>query len=396
MPLMVPGFGFSPSSKNNFRAANIHSRISEKYHFSSTTTTSSSSTQLQMVQTQSSPEKQRASTTAASTSTAAIATPTPKYPTQRGAEVDARKIIATGAGRQYLTAIRLAHILFASRDLAEASLHELRSASISFEDLAQQISNCPETRTKGGHLGWISISEDKHTDNDPDEHLNELFPQEAREQIVQITTKPGDVVLVESSTGYHLVQIVDVMADVRKMAFRKQRRTVSHRGNPIPDHPTTTSNNNNKTYQLETMGCQMNSADSERMEGQLQSLGIRPYDKDTDGGHPDVVVLNTCSIRDHAEQKVYSYIGPHAKRKREGEDVTIIVAGCVAQQEGEALLRRAPEVDLVMGPQVRTNDSCSRKPSRTQFGKSFGLYHLVPGFFLTLQSSILPFCYNLA
>jgi tRNA-2-methylthio-N6-dimethylallyladenosine synthase len=67
---------------------------------------------------------------------------------------------------------------------------------------------------------------------------------------------------------------------------------------------------------------------------------------------PDVVVLNTCSIRDHAEQKVYSYLGPHTKRKREGEDVAIIVAGCVAQQEGEALLRRVPEVDLVMGPQV--------------------------------------------
>lgn len=67
--------------------------------------------------------------------------------------------------------------------------------------------------------------------------------------------------------------------------------------------------------------------------------------------YPDLVLLNTCSIRDHAEQKVYSYIGPHAKRKRDGEDVAIIVAGCVAQQEGEALLRRVPEVDLVMGPQ---------------------------------------------
>ncbi len=97
----------------------------------------------------------------------------------------------------------------------------------------------------------------------------------------------------------------------------------------------------------------MNIADSERMEGQLQNLGIRPYNDETDQGRkPDMVVLNTCSIRDHAEQKVYSYIGPYAKRKREGEDVTIIVAGCVAQQEGEALLRRAPEVDLVMGPQV--------------------------------------------
>jgi tRNA-2-methylthio-N6-dimethylallyladenosine synthase len=94
----------------------------------------------------------------------------------------------------------------------------------------------------------------------------------------------------------------------------------------------------------------MNMADSERIEGQLQNLGIRPI-RDDEPGHPDIVVLNTCSIRDHAEQKVYSYIGPHAKRKREGQDVTIVVAGCVAQQEGEALLRRAPEVDLVMGPQ---------------------------------------------
>ena len=98
----------------------------------------------------------------------------------------------------------------------------------------------------------------------------------------------------------------------------------------------------------------MNMADSERMEGQLQGLGLRPITLEEEKEqkiNPDLVVLNTCSIRDHAEQKVYSYIGPYAKRKREGEDITIVVAGCVAQQEGEALLRRAPEVDLVMGTQ---------------------------------------------
>lgn len=108
-----------------------------------------------------------------------------------------------------------------------------------------------------------------------------------------------------------------------------------------------------KKYIIETMGCQMNVSDSERMEGQLQSLGMKPIQVSNgeSKSNADVVLLNTCSIRDHAEQKVYSYIGPYAKRKREGEDVTIIVAGCVAQQEGQALLRRAPEVDLVMGPQ---------------------------------------------
>jgi tRNA-2-methylthio-N6-dimethylallyladenosine synthase len=63
------------------------------------------------------------------------------------------------------------------------------------------------------------------------------------------------------------------------------------------------------------------------------------------------VLYNTCTIRDNAEQKVYSYLGRQAKRKHEKPDLTLIVAGCVAQQEGEALLRRVPELDLVMGPQ---------------------------------------------
>jgi len=74
------------------------------------------------------------------------------------------------------------------------------------------------------------------------------------------------------------------------------------------------------------------------------TLAVEPKDA-------QVIVLNTCSIRDHAEQKVYSYLGPHAARKQRGEDLAIVVAGCVAQQEGEALLRRVPEIDLVMGPQ---------------------------------------------
>lgn len=312
--------------------------------------TISSRTNLSPLRVLSSPETQNQTTTTSNT------TPLPKYPTARGSEVDARKIIAVGAGRQYLTAVRLAHVLFASRELAEASLHQVRSATTSFQELADQISLCQETRDKGGNLGWISVpnrnkQEPKQGEEDADEHLNLIFPPEAREQIVQITTKPGDIVMVESSIGYHLVQVVDVMADVRRMAVRKERRNKKKgKTTPPPSQPLDT-----KTYQLETMGCQMNRADSERMEGQLQSLGIRPHDKsDDEAVKPNVVVLNTCSIRDHAEQKVYSYIGPHAKRKREGEDVTIVVAGCVAQQEGESLLRRCPEVDLVMGPQVRT------------------------------------------
>jgi hypothetical protein len=288
---------------------------------------SSNNNQLDMIVSSPTPKK----------SSTIPSTPAPKYPTARGSEVDARKIIATGAGRQYLTAIRLAHILFASRELAEASLHELRSASISFEDLARQISNCAETRYKGGALGWISISDKNEKSEDPDEHLDLIFPKEAREQTIQITTKPGDVVLVESPIGFHLVQVADVMADVRKMALRKQRKSklkIQNDNNDLLEGKTKEEQEQStKTYLMETMGCQMNQADSERMEGQLQSLGLKPFNPENKTQKPDVVVLNTCSIRDHAEQKVYSYIGPHAKRKNNGEDVTIIVAGCVAQQE---------------------------------------------------------------
>ncbi|CAJ1966991.1 unnamed protein product [Cylindrotheca closterium] len=276
-------------------------------------------------------------------------TPPSKYPTARGATVDSRQIVASGAGRQHLTAVRLAHILFASQDLADEALRKLRTAEMSFEELAGQISACTETRDKGGEIGWISVDES----NSNNEHLDLLMPPEARELAIQITTKPGDIVLVPSSRGVHLVQTVDVMADVRKMAFIKERKSKAARARGgVLSGALGSDGSKPLTYKLETMGCQMNLADSERIEGQLQSLGIRRLDPITDKKiDPDVVVLNTCSIREHAESKVYSYLGPHAKRKRDGEDVAIIVAGCVAQQEGEALLRRVPEVDLVMGPQ---------------------------------------------
>jgi len=102
------------------------------------------------------------------------------------------------------------------------------------------------------------------------------------------------------------------------------------------------------TYHTITFGCQMNRADSERMAGILESLGY-VYSEDAD--RADLVLYNTCTIRDNAEQKVYSYLGRQAIRKRHNPHVKLVVAGCVAQQEGEKLLRRIPELDLVMGPQ---------------------------------------------
>ncbi len=103
-----------------------------------------------------------------------------------------------------------------------------------------------------------------------------------------------------------------------------------------------------RRYHVTTFGCQMNKADSERMAGILDGMGLVFCEDPNDA---NLILYNTCSIRDNAEHKVYSYLGRQAKRKHEEPDLTLIVAGCVAQQEGEALLRRVPELDLVMGPQ---------------------------------------------
>jgi tRNA-2-methylthio-N6-dimethylallyladenosine synthase len=102
------------------------------------------------------------------------------------------------------------------------------------------------------------------------------------------------------------------------------------------------------SYWITTFGCQMNKADSERMAGILEARGYTPG---LDEHSADLVVYNTCSIRDNAEQKVYSYLGRQAIRKRANPHLILVVAGCVGQQEGDALLRRVPELDLVMGPQ---------------------------------------------
>jgi Uncharacterized protein family UPF0004/Radical SAM superfamily len=274
----------------------------------------------------------------------------PIYPTLRGTTVDSRQIIAASGTRTYITALLVSHCLFCTLELAEESLLNLRTGAIAdFATLAQTISACNETRTDHGLVGWVNVPSLNHgttiqdtTVGDPNEHLDLIFPREARETLLNLVTKPGDVVLVESPRGHHLIQIMDVMANVRQMAESRPRKSFQSLDFFSGD----------VTYKLESMGCQMNTADSERIEGQLLNLGIRPHRGDTSESRaPDVVILNTCSIRDHAEQKVYSYLGPHTKRKREGDNVTIVVAGCVAQQEGRALLRRAPEIDLVMGPQ---------------------------------------------
>lgn len=101
-----------------------------------------------------------------------------------------------------------------------------------------------------------------------------------------------------------------------------------------------------KRVYLVTMGCQMNVYDSEQMERILESVNYTPtshIDK------ADLIILNTCSIREKAEHKVYSYLGRLARMKRRRPDLMIGVGGCVAQQEGYRLIERAPHVDMVFG-----------------------------------------------
>ena len=99
------------------------------------------------------------------------------------------------------------------------------------------------------------------------------------------------------------------------------------------------------TYFIETWGCQMNDLDSQRLSGTLK---LRGWTRVDDESKADLILLNTCSIREKAEQKVFSRLGELRETKKSGAQIG--VAGCLAQQEGERILERAPWVDFVMGP----------------------------------------------
>ncbi|MDB4975827.1 MAG: tRNA-i(6)A37 methylthiotransferase [Myxococcaceae bacterium] len=102
-----------------------------------------------------------------------------------------------------------------------------------------------------------------------------------------------------------------------------------------------------KRYSVQTFGCQMNVHDSRRIEEVLEAQGYTPAEGPSDA---DVIVLNTCSVREKAEQKLRSMVGTYKGLKALRPDLVIVVAGCVAQQEGERLLRRVPHLDVVIGP----------------------------------------------
>jgi len=118
---------------------------------------------------------------------------------------------------------------------------------------------------------------------------------------------------------------------------------------PLPQGPRRPETVRGKLF-IKTHGCQMNEYDSAKMADVLAaSDGLELTD---DPGEADVILVNTCSIREKAQEKVFSQLGTWKALKNKGREVIIGVGGCVASQEGEAIIRRAPHVDLVFGPQT--------------------------------------------
>ncbi|MBN8597605.1 MAG: radical SAM protein [Planctomycetes bacterium] len=126
-----------------------------------------------------------------------------------------------------------------------------------------------------------------------------------------------------------------------------------------------------KRVYIETFGCQMNELDSELVTGQLRALG---YQFTSDPAGAEVILYNTCSVRERAEQKVWSRLGEMTLRKKDDPSLVVGVLGCLAERDGTALIQRMPVVDVLVGPAeldklprlldnaVRTNTSLAANP----------------------------------
>src|SRR3954463_3048014 len=102
-----------------------------------------------------------------------------------------------------------------------------------------------------------------------------------------------------------------------------------------------------KKLYIETVGCQMNVLDSELVVAKLRSEG---YTLTDDIDQADTILYNTCSVRQHAEDKIYSALGRIKRLKQRRPEITIGVLGCMAQKDQGAILKRAPHVDVIVGP----------------------------------------------
>lgn len=257
----------------------------------------------------------------------------------RNAETNAPVSVTNPHARFYefdpddIEAVRVRHVLLRTEALADAVYEAVRRRQTTLRELASSASICEASKNNEGDLGWFR-AEHRTLDGNAQSGMNAELLR------VALRTRPQTLAKVQTDAGVHVFVVEDVKHKLRTTSALPQgtlRGKVVDSAKTIP-----------MSYAIQTLGCQMNKSDAERMAGELESMGYTPVG---DPFQAAVVVLNTCSIREHAESKVYSYLGRHAKRKRSApDDVTLCVAGCVAQQEGEKLLRRVPELDLVLGP----------------------------------------------
>lgn len=291
-------------------------------------------------------------------------TPQIWFPTRIQEDVDYTALVQS---------LYLRHIVVETPETAQLVLEQYLADTSSrdpFGGLASKVSACVESREEAGKVGWIDVA-----DVNSSSGSSPILPNDVFRQLVDMAPKTGDVHILpsKSTDQVHIVRVEELLIQHKPNlvpSADKHTRVGSHTGRNavlsrrklkgqgvmprLPDWSSSTGagsdgGQSKKSYFVQTNGCQMNVADSERLAGILeQELKLVPAVKPEQA---DVVIFNTCSIRDHAEQKLYDLLGPYCARKRKGEEIALIVTGCVAQQEGEALLRKVPELDVVLGPQ---------------------------------------------
>jgi hypothetical protein len=238
--------------------------------------------------------------------------------------------------KEKIESIRLRHIQVETENMAKECYRMLMSGTNSFDELAKMVSQCQFSKENGGEIGWLSAKE---------QFGLELNPSYAELALHGLGLTKGEISVLALNSSkpkptWHVLQVLDIITKLTPKLLSRKKET----------YFLTKSLDSDKVpkYFIETLGCQMNVADSERIAAQLSQLGLVATQNKAEA---NTIVINTCSIREHAEKKLYSMVGEYAKRKRTGEDVAIIIAGCVAQQEGENLIKRCPEIDAVIGPQ---------------------------------------------
>lgn len=299
-------------------------------------------------------------TTSRSTTEKSLATPlsttssnTQKwYPTRIQEDVDYKRVVQS---------LYLRHIVVETKEVAKVVLNQYSQTTTGadpFGELAAIVSACAESREEAGKIGWVDLLQEEEQLQHP------LLPASVVKQLVPLSPKMGDVYVLEAveTNQVHLVKVEELLLRSNFWTPSVEPSTMESRiGAHTGQNAIITRSklkgqgviaktaSEPETYLLQTNGCQMNVADSERLQGILEGdLNLRQVQN---GKEADLVVINTCSIRDHAEQKLYDILGPYRIRKRQGEAITLVVTGCVAQQEGQALLQKIPELDVVLGPQ---------------------------------------------